>query len=47
MASAQKELRVAFLGVGSMGYPMAEHVLSRGHKLWVWNRTAAKALPLR
>ncbi|ELR13318.1 phosphogluconate dehydrogenase (decarboxylating), NAD binding domain containing protein [Acanthamoeba castellanii str. Neff] len=40
-------LRVAFLGVGAMGYPMAEHLLKKGHQVWVWNRTKDKALPLQ
>lgn len=35
--------RVAFLGLGAMGLPMAEHVLAAGFPLTVWNRTAAKA----
>lgn len=39
--------RVAFLGLGAMGLPMAEHVLAAGFPLTVWNRTAAKADGLR
>lgn len=35
-------MRVAFLGLGAMGEPMAGHVASR-HDLTVWNRTAGKA----
>ncbi|WP_405653479.1 NAD(P)-dependent oxidoreductase [Streptomyces sp. RK9] len=38
--------RVAFLGLGHMGAPMAGRVLAAGHPLTVWNRTAAKAEPL-
>jgi 3-hydroxyisobutyrate dehydrogenase len=34
---------VAFLGLGVMGYPMAGHLLARGHRVTVYNRTAAKA----
>ena len=34
---------VAFLGLGVMGYPMAGHLQSKGHKVTVYNRTAAKA----
>lgn len=34
---------VAFLGLGVMGYPMAGHLQAKGHKVTVWNRTAAKA----
>jgi len=35
--------RVAFLGLGVMGYPMAGHLLRAGHTVTVYNRTAAKA----
>lgn len=35
--------RVAFLGLGVMGFPMAGHLVARGHEVTVWNRTAAKA----
>lgn len=34
---------VAFLGLGVMGYPMAGHLARAGHKVTVYNRTAAKA----
>jgi 3-hydroxyisobutyrate dehydrogenase-like beta-hydroxyacid dehydrogenase len=37
---------VAFLGLGTMGAPMAANVLARGHRLAVWNRSAARAAPL-
>lgn len=36
--------RVAFLGMGVMGAPMARHVARAGHPVTVYNRTAAKAL---
>ncbi|HSR76340.1 MAG TPA: NAD(P)-dependent oxidoreductase [Xanthobacteraceae bacterium] len=37
-------LRVAFLGLGVMGYPMAGHLKTKGgHEVTVYNRTAAKA----
>lgn len=36
--------RVAFLGLGVMGAPMAGHLASVGHEVTVYNRTAAKAL---
>ncbi|MBV8158851.1 MAG: NAD(P)-dependent oxidoreductase [Dyella sp.] len=36
-------MRIAFLGLGVMGYPMAGHLASRGHEVTVYNRTAAKA----
>jgi 3-hydroxyisobutyrate dehydrogenase len=35
--------KVAFLGLGVMGYPMARHLKSKGHDVTVYNRTAAKA----
>ena len=31
--------KVAFLGLGVMGYPMAGHLASAGHDVHVWNRT--------
>ncbi|ARN23447.1 NAD(P)-dependent oxidoreductase [Piscinibacter gummiphilus] len=35
--------RVAFLGLGVMGYPMAGHLARAGHQVTVYNRTAAKS----
>ena len=35
--------RVAFLGLGVMGYPMAGHLARARHQVTVYNRTAAKA----
>ena len=35
---------VAFLGLGVMGYPMAGHLARAGHRVTVYNRTAAKAV---
>jgi 3-hydroxyisobutyrate dehydrogenase len=36
--------KVAFLGLGIMGYPMAGHLKNKGgHEVTVYNRTAAKA----
>ena len=35
--------RVAFLGLGVMGLPMAGHLARAGHHVTVYNRTAAKA----
>ena len=34
---------VAFLGLGVMGYPMAGHLAQAGHRVTVYNRTAAKS----
>jgi len=36
-------LRVAFLGLGVMGHPMAGHLKKAGHDVCVYNRTTAKA----
>ena len=35
--------KVAFLGLGVMGYPMAGHLARAGHEVTVYNRTASKA----
>ena len=35
--------KVAFLGLGVMGFPMAGHLARAGHDVTVYNRTAAKA----
>ncbi len=35
--------KVAFLGLGVMGYPMAGHLVKAGHEVTVFNRTTAKA----
>ena len=35
--------KVAFLGLGVMGYPMAGHLAAAGHQVTVFNRTSAKA----
>ena len=36
-------VKVAFLGLGVMGYPMAAHLALAGHQVTVYNRNAAKA----
>jgi len=36
--------RVAFLGLGVMGYPMAGHLARAGHQVTVYNRTATKSI---
>ena len=36
-------MRVAFLGLGVMGFHMAGHLATKGHEVTVYNRTAAKA----
>jgi 3-hydroxyisobutyrate dehydrogenase len=35
--------RLAFIGLGVMGHPMAGHLASAGHQVTVYNRTAVKA----
>jgi 3-hydroxyisobutyrate dehydrogenase-like beta-hydroxyacid dehydrogenase len=35
--------KLAFLGLGVMGFPMAGHLAAKGHQVTVYNRTAAKA----
>jgi 3-hydroxyisobutyrate dehydrogenase len=36
-------MRVAFIGLGVMGYPMAGHLARAGHDVVVYNRTTARA----
>jgi phosphoribosylformylglycinamidine synthase subunit PurQ / glutaminase len=35
--------RIAFLGLGVMGFPMAGHLAAKGHAVTVYNRSGAKA----
>jgi 3-hydroxyisobutyrate dehydrogenase len=35
--------KVAFLGLGVMGFPMAGHLAAKGHEVVVYNRSAAKS----
>ncbi len=42
----ENTLRVGFVGLGIMGAPMANNILSAGFPLTVWNRTPARAEPL-
>jgi len=35
--------RIAFIGMGVMGAPMARHLAHKGHELTVYNRSSAKA----
>lgn len=37
---------LGWIGMGRMGYPMAERLLKAGHRLSIYNRTRAKAEPL-
>lgn len=36
--------KLAFIGLGVMGFPMAGHLQRAGHEVTVWNRSAAKAV---
>jgi 3-hydroxyisobutyrate dehydrogenase-like beta-hydroxyacid dehydrogenase len=40
-------VKVAFVGIGKMGLPMAGNVLRAGHELTVFNRTLSRCAPLR
>lgn len=37
---------LGWIGLGRMGYPMAERLINAGHDVHVWNRTRSKAEPL-
>lgn len=37
-------MRIAFLGLGIMGSPMAANLVKAGHEVTVWNRTAGKTV---
>ena len=43
---AQNKQRIGWIGMGRMGYPMAERLLKAGYDVSIWNRTRAKAEPL-
>ncbi len=43
---AKKRTKVAFIGLGLMGEPMAWRLLKAGYPLAVWDRTSEKAAPL-
>jgi 3-hydroxyisobutyrate dehydrogenase-like beta-hydroxyacid dehydrogenase len=38
--------QVGFLGLGIMGYPMAQHLLKAGHQVALWSNTTTKATEL-
>ena len=38
-------MRVAFLGLGIMGRPMAANLVKAGHEVAAWNRAAGKEAP--
>tara|TARA_Y100001970_G_scaffold124859_1_gene154570 strand:- start:17560 stop:18447 length:888 start_codon:yes stop_codon:yes gene_type:complete len=43
MSKEQQSKKVAFLGLGVMGYPMAGHLASSGYNITVYNRTSARS----
>ena len=43
MANTQK---LGWIGMGRMGFSMAERLIKAGHDVTIWNRTRAKAEPL-
>jgi 3-hydroxyisobutyrate dehydrogenase len=43
MAESKK---IGWIGMGRMGYPMAERLLKAGYDVSIWNRTRSKAEPL-
>jgi 3-hydroxyisobutyrate dehydrogenase len=43
---ANNTQRIGWIGMGRMGYPMAERLLKAGHAVTIWNRTRSKAEPL-
>src|SRR5215216_2897406 len=42
----QNTQRIGWIGMGRMGFPMAERLLKAGYDVSIWNRTRAKADPL-
>jgi 3-hydroxyisobutyrate dehydrogenase len=43
---ANNKHKIGWIGMGRMGYPMAERLLKAGYDVSIWNRTRAKAEPL-
>ncbi len=43
---AQNTQKIGWIGMGRMGFPMAERLLKAGYDVSIWNRTRAKAEPL-
>lgn len=39
-------MKISFIGLGKMGFPMAQNLLKAGNELIVFNRTREKAQPL-
>ncbi|MGZ8308878.1 MAG: NAD(P)-dependent oxidoreductase, partial [Rhodoplanes sp.] len=43
---AKNTQKVGWIGMGRMGYPIAERLLKAGYDVSIWNRTREKAEPL-
>src|SRR2546422_9141195 len=43
---AKNDQKIGWIGMGRMGFPMAERLLKAGYDVSIWNRTRAKAEPL-
>ena len=43
---AQTKPKIGWIGMGRMGYPMAERLIKAGYDVAIWNRTRSKAEPL-
>src|SRR5262245_42505442 len=43
---ATNDHKIGWIGMGRMGFPMAERLLKAGYDVSIWNRTRAKAEPL-
>ena len=43
---ASNTQKIGWIGMGRMGFPMAERLLTAGYDVSIWNRTRAKAEPL-
>src|SRR5919108_3002413 len=46
LGMADNKQKIGWIGIGRMGYPMAERLLDAGHDVAIWNRTRSKAEPL-
>ena len=43
---AENKHTLGWIGMGRMGFPMAERLVKDGNIVHIWNRTRAKAEPL-
>jgi 3-hydroxyisobutyrate dehydrogenase-like beta-hydroxyacid dehydrogenase len=39
-------MEIGFIGLGNLGTPIAENILQKARRLFIYNRTASKAQPL-